>query len=833
MTVHETCGCCEGAEDRTPAPVFNRPGLAEIAYRVGTYGDFNSSLIAGLTDTDRAELASLTTRDSDDLTIALLDSWSVVADVLTFYTERLANESYLRTSKDRTSLQELGKLIGYQLRPGAAAETHLTFAIEAAPAAPTAASKDPGSAPPVTPAKVTLEKGLRVQSIPGPGEKPQTFETVEQIEAKPEWNAISASTSMTSLPIKGDTSTWLEGSALNLQAGDVLLLSGPQIIQDRWDVRVLTNVDVDSDNNRTKVSWKIGLGSTQPPKDPAATPKPYVLRKRINVFGHNAPSWSAMSSDFKKGYKSGHTGSKWPGWRITDGTATDRVDLDGSHPDVVADSWVVLSRPGYRELFQVDEVEELARAEFAMSGKVTRLTLKGGEHWNFFEDDVRETTVYAVSEPLELADTPDTRSVGGDEIEVDQKVADMPQGRVVIVVGTTTSGVKKAEKAVVSNTKQASGRWILQLEKDLQNDYKRDTVVVHANVALATHGETVTEVLGSGSAIKPFQTFGLSHKPLTFVQSSDPSGIETTLQVQVNDVRWTEASTLYEAASDDHSYVVRTNAAGKRFVQFGDGTRGARLPTGSQNVRSTYRKGIGVAGNVDADSLAQPLDRPLGLKGVSNPAAASGGVDPETTEAARESMPLNVRTLGRAVSLLDYEDFARAFTGVAKASATVLPLRAGPTIVVTVALLPGTTTDPTTRLKDLAEALRTYGDPLVQVTIEEYKRIDFRLALRVGVSEGYGTKKVLAAVENSLRSAYQFSRRRLSEPVWQSEIVGVAHGVRGVASAHINRLYVGSTPGLADRLVPPQPAVAADGTAIPAGLLALNTGPLDWLEEMT
>ena len=43
--------------------------------------------------------------------------------MLTFYQERIANESYLRTATERVSLQEMGKLIGYRLRPGVAAET--------------------------------------------------------------------------------------------------------------------------------------------------------------------------------------------------------------------------------------------------------------------------------------------------------------------------------------------------------------------------------------------------------------------------------------------------------------------------------------------------------------------------------------------------------------------------------------------------------------------------------------------------------------------------------------------------------------------------------------
>ena len=127
----------------TPLAVENRPGLSAIAYRVGVHGDFLASMIAGLTDVDRPRLAGLGTRDSDDFSIALLDAWAVASDVLAFYNERLANESYLRTARERTSLQELGRLIGYRLRPGVAAETYLAFALEPPPDVPAAATPDP------------------------------------------------------------------------------------------------------------------------------------------------------------------------------------------------------------------------------------------------------------------------------------------------------------------------------------------------------------------------------------------------------------------------------------------------------------------------------------------------------------------------------------------------------------------------------------------------------------------------------------------------------------------------------------------------------------------
>ena len=162
------------------------------------------------------------------------------------------------------------------------------------------------------------------------------------------------------------------------------------------------------------------------------------------------------------------------------------------------------------------------------------------------------------------------------------------------------------------------------LEEGLQESYERASVVVHANVALATHGETVKQLLGSGRAGASFQRFELAQGPLTYVQSRGASGVDSTLEVRVNEVRWDEVLTLFEARPKDRAYVLGTDADGKAYVEFGDGTRGSRLPTGSNNVRARYRKGLGAGGNVKAGALAQLLDRPLGVKGASNPVQAAG-----------------------------------------------------------------------------------------------------------------------------------------------------------------------------------------------------------------
>ena len=101
----ETCGAATASTPATPLAIENRGGLSAISYRIGGYGDFRASLHAGLSSQRFTTLGELRTRDDDDFTIGLLDAFACAADVLTFYQERIANESYLGTARERVSLQ--------------------------------------------------------------------------------------------------------------------------------------------------------------------------------------------------------------------------------------------------------------------------------------------------------------------------------------------------------------------------------------------------------------------------------------------------------------------------------------------------------------------------------------------------------------------------------------------------------------------------------------------------------------------------------------------------------------------------------------------------------
>ena len=154
---------------------------------------------------------ALTTRAPDDPSIALLDAWAAVLDVIAFYQERIANEGFLATATERRSVLELARTIGYELAPGVAAGTHLAFTVEPAVGAPGRATVDPG---------------VRVLSVPGQGERPQTFETVEGIEARATWNALRPRQRERQRPGPGATDLYLSGTTTLLGPGDPMLLAG-------------------------------------------------------------------------------------------------------------------------------------------------------------------------------------------------------------------------------------------------------------------------------------------------------------------------------------------------------------------------------------------------------------------------------------------------------------------------------------------------------------------------------------------------------------------------------------------------------------------------------
>lgn len=267
------------------------------------------------------------------------------------------------------------------------------------------------------------------------------------------------------------------------------------------------------------------------------------------------------------------------------------VHLDAVYPQVVPGSWLVLSIPEYQELYQVVTAGEDARASFMLTGKTTRLTVQGENLRELFNERLRETAVFAGSELLELAEAPMISDVGGDSLRIDRPVAELAPERPLILSGITTNGLEDSEVLTLLKTEPDGDAARLFFTAALQNSYQRDSVRVYANVARATHGETVRQILGSGAAHQTHQQFTLQHIPLTHTGADNETGAEAALEVRINDIRWDETPTLFDAEANDPAYVLHVDEQGAGTIQFGDGKRGARLPTGQENVRVVYRKG--------------------------------------------------------------------------------------------------------------------------------------------------------------------------------------------------------------------------------------------------
>ncbi|GAA2734032.1 hypothetical protein GCM10010360_24300 [Streptomyces nogalater] len=146
--------------------------------------------------------------------MGLLDAAAVLGDLLTFHSERIADEAYLRTARDHRSLVLLGRLVGHRPRPGLAATTQLAYTLERDPRAETL--------------PVPIPRGARSHSVPASAdEQALTFETSRDLTARWDWNELTVRRRRPSLITPDDltrrSELFVEGTATSLRTGDRLL----------------------------------------------------------------------------------------------------------------------------------------------------------------------------------------------------------------------------------------------------------------------------------------------------------------------------------------------------------------------------------------------------------------------------------------------------------------------------------------------------------------------------------------------------------------------------------------------------------------------------------
>jgi len=868
------------------------------------------SMLSRLTSNELPKLKELSVRNRDDASIAMLDACATMADVLSFYQERIANEGYLRTASQRRSIMELANLPGYTLRPGVSASVYLAYTLDDH-------LED----------EAIIPQGSAVQSIPGPDELPQTFETSEEITARTQWNNLQPRMSQPQTDVS--SRVYLQGVSTQLKTNDAILIqqgsatpdfrrifkvvedadADRTLIQFAQDTLTIQNHLVNTSNmvdaltqarsvqprNSLQLARKIGdefspgsqsgytaLKSFAPQlkrvlADAAANAKisfngnikVYALRRKASVFGHNTAKRTVILDNGEVILRTGD--GNWPvfelvrdvGGNIVNSVelavsvlggqfyeSPNIINLDAEYDGILPGSWVVVETQSgslTAENTMVVQAQSVkigqTRSQYGMTGTVTRIHLGDGNDWlSFNENDgendgslkspnlrldfdaIRSTKIYAEAELLELAEEPiddpicsrqqgerqnDLR-IGQQEeqqnghqldvgIELDGFYDGLESGRWVIVYGERdipgTSRVMASELAMLANVEHKAREDLpgdslhttIRFAKPLVYCFKRDSLKIYGNVVKATHGETLEEILGNGDTRQAFQTFELKQAPLTFTAASNPSGVDTSLVLRVNNVRWHQSDCLVELSSTDHKFVTKTDDEDKTKVIFGNGINGALLPTGTANIRARYRSGIGQAGNVHPEQITLLKSQPLGIKEVINPLRASGGANREHESQARHNIPLGVKALDRLVSVQDYEDFSRVYAGIGKAKATEISDGHRQLVHLTIAGSDDIPIDKTSDLyRNLRTALHDFGDPYQAVELAIRERLMMVLQAGVKIHPDYEWETVSTKLRETLLERFSFADRELGQDVYLSEIFCSMGAVSGVVYVDVD-----------------------------------------------
>jgi hypothetical protein len=602
------CGCCAGIEQQTPVPLANRAGLSSLSYRVGDYGRFMDSMTSRLSSSDYPALARLTFRQEDDFSIAILDSTAMVFDVLTFYQERLINESYLRTAQQRRSVLELGALVGYSLKPGVAAQTWLAFSLK------------PQAGP------VTIPTGTQVQSVPGPGQKAQTFETIEDIDARSGWSDIAVQTTRNWLPQAGDTGLYLAGTATPIAPGDVILVVGAERAQStsskNWDARAVLSVVADTANNRTFITWNEGLGAPSGSAGPAQIdPKCYVFRQRAALFGYNAIDPNMLATKDAGGAATSITheltpdSSTPPNWSWSNYALSQTIDLDNAYPKITQQSWALLchadtfsatrSLQGRIELYRANAVATVARSGFGLSAKITTISPDTLQGFGYFP--LATTVVLAQSELLPVAAQPLLYPLYGASMAFQSRVDGLVPGQALAVQG---------QRQKVRIRPGVIGMQLVTTDGRVRSLAPYDVLTLIAPVDYRDAGAPeYLEPWGFGEVI------GLATPSLSLVvQVEDRDGVQGTLTTGSALAPAIDSNTLDLVAAGKHDPIVQEIALISSAVNAVAGDRDRTTVVLSANLQYCYdRSSMTVNANVASATHGASSTAILGAGSAATP----------------------------------------------------------------------------------------------------------------------------------------------------------------------------------------------------------------------
>jgi hypothetical protein len=708
------CARCQG-----PRAVSNPPGLPQISYRADDFAGFRRAMLRPLP----GEQAIGSWRPAPgDLGLQVLEWWAYLGDVLTFYNERIANESYLRTAVRPDSVGNLVALIGYEPAPGIAATGHV---------AATRSAARPGE-PLVIPA------GLRLTSVATPGVPAQAFEAGVGASFTGPSSVPVTLPADTALTVKAD-GTWpvlLAGPVSGIKPGEqfVLVNSGFAGTDDNWALVTMTALAPQPDPGTGTVNTLVTLSAAGWGPAPAPLPPPgtgvigrpaggpvlgtfrdELAIGRFPVSGgfHWTPGMPAQpgpgTSAQATSYRLVRPAATAALWNNQAATGADQVVIqpDGAAVTVRLSAAVRAISPGDMVLFDRGPGSPSALAVVAaVAEELWSVPYPASASGAAKPPDivVTHTALTLTLAPLDsyaLQDVADPAAVtvryGFKDVGTIIGVPAATLASLPATVGvpasysppspSATAILADASGAGVLVTVSAAGTGQVTLAgagtpPAAITDPLAVPLRLLPDLVPVSRGTTVTgEVLGSGSAALANQSFTLAKSPLTYLASGN--GSVAALAVYVDGVTWQQVPSFYRQSRGARVFVVsRSPDQVVATITFGDGVNGARLSSGTGNVVATYRYGSGAASPPAGrlTTIAQPQPN---LASVQNPVAVSGGADPQSPADVRGNAPASVFTFGRAISAVDYEVVAAQAPGVSRVAA-LWALGAGQRSLVTV-----------------------------------------------------------------------------------------------------------------------------------------------------
>jgi hypothetical protein len=676
-----------------------------------------------------------------DLGVMLVEAWAYVLDITAFYDQIVANRAYLGTAGEGAQMREILSLIGYVPRP--ALVSRVLLALEAS-------GQD----------KVVAPAGTGFRSEPFDDQPPQIFELAAPADVWPQRNR------WTLAPCREDAFDGVlrfapgsgpgAGSVVAVESGGSRFVGRVSAVESATEADGLKYQRVHFEEGDPLALAGMPLSAT----------KSWILTTRV------APSPLSVSTT-----------------AVSSASGFDYVVLDSLYPQIAVGQPIAVERAG---TLHVSTVSSAYRYDHphptGVDGKTANIPLTKVAFPSIGLGQGETSILLHViprqlARPTRVAKTSltldDVRACGTVERPV-RPLGAAPAGGEALAAGAGKLGALLGGNLIPAV--DGSARYDADTGTAAFPEPLTTPVNIYGNVVEAVRGQTVgLEVVGSGDAAASNQRFLLRRKPLSWTaDSSMPLGRSPQIAVRVDGLEWTYVESFYGRRPDEQVYRVLMAEDGAATIVFGDGVNGARPTTGVGNVTASYRWGAGAA-MPPAGSIKQFSSPARGLTRVVGPLGPYGGADAEAAAEMRTAAPSAMLSLGRAVSVADFEAMVRGYSGIANAAVAYSwdEARHEAGIMVWIIGSAG----------DVSAALAAFlGDravPGLLVRVANAVPVQVsRFDVTVKTAQGHSAETVREAVRvalfDPLAGLFSTARIGISQPLFRSKVLAAIHAVPGV-----------------------------------------------------